>query len=300
ENSQQIPILIIFIVIMFFSILSIVYKLKIIENGLGDFLLSKESRYGLGVIFLSLLVFTQNQLANGFLITKNNETYYELLDYQDKIELKNLELKETKDNLVDIIAESLEYRLSETSNHVKRVSLFTQIILDKLEYDCDDREEIISSATLHDIGKIGIPDHILRSKEKFTDAERKIMERHTIIGYDILRQSTTAYLQLAATIAYEHHENWDGSGYPLGKSGLDINFASRVVSIADTFDALVNQRSYKKAWTVEQAYDYLISNSGIKYDPYIISAMQDAVKDFKRILEEYKPIERGSEHLIIN
>jgi HD-GYP domain-containing protein (c-di-GMP phosphodiesterase class II) len=254
--------------------------------------LAERSKLVMGVVFLTVLVFSQNQLANSYLQRSISKSYETLLAAQHTIRVANIELENTKNNLVNIVSESLESRLSETSNHVRRVSCFTRVILDSIGYTEPDKEDIIIAASLHDIGKIGIPDHVLQTSRVYTDREMRIMQAHTTIGYDILSQSKTNFLQLAAVIALEHHENWDGSGYPLGKTGNEIAFPSRVVSVADTFDALVNARRYKKAWTVGEAMSYIRMNSGKKFDSEIVGVLPDCLEEFRTILWNNRPVEK--------
>jgi HD-GYP domain-containing protein (c-di-GMP phosphodiesterase class II) len=244
----------------------------------------------LGIITIALLLFSQNQLAHALLQNQLENNIVQLQSYKNELLFNYNELQRTNNDIIGIVAESLELRLSETSNHVKRVSEFTRVILTKLNYHGEDTENIISAAALHDIGKIGISDSILSSEGKFNDNEMEAMKNHTVMGYDILSASKTSLLQLAALIALEHHENWDGSGYPSGKKNDEICLPSRVVSIADTFDALVNSRSYKKAWSFEEAMKYILENSGKRFDPKIVEIIPDCLKEFKVILEFRKPI----------
>jgi HD-GYP domain-containing protein (c-di-GMP phosphodiesterase class II) len=276
NTCLQIPVFFLFIFVLLLCFIEIIMKILLSKNIITNLYFStNEGHYGTGIILLTVLVFSQNQLANSYL--------------QNCLQYKNKELTDTKNNVVNIIAESLETRLSETSNHVRRVSLFTNILLDKLNYKQADKDDIVSAAALHDIGKIGIPDYILKCDKLYTLDEKLIMQAHTTIGYKILKQSDTPYLNLAATIAYEHHENWNGSGYPNGKKETEINFASRIVSVADSFDALINIRRYKKAWSTKEVLNYLYSNRGIKYDPAVIDVLPEVIDDFIKILDEYKP-----------
>jgi hypothetical protein len=284
ESKLHIPIMLVFTAIVLISAVSALRICLGLTDHLSFFYGNIETRrYGVGVVFLTILVFSQNQLANGYL-------QKELVASIQALETANTELSATKNDVVSIVAESLESRLSETSNHVRRVSLFTRVLLDKLNYYGDDREDIITAAALHDIGKIGIPDVILSSPARYSPYEMNIMKTHAESGYAILSQSQMGFMKLAASIAFEHHENWDGSGYPCGKKGASIQFASRVVAVADTFDALVNARSYKEAWNFSDAAAYISLNSGIRFDPEIACLVPSCLEEFDDIVKMNIPV----------
>jgi putative two-component system response regulator len=124
---------------------------------------------------------------------------------------------------------------------------------------------------MHDVGKIGVPDHILNKPGPLDPDELTEMRKHTLIGYEILRYGGSGILQTAASIALTHHERWDGQGYPHGLKGESIPLAGRVTAIADVFDALSHHRVYKYAWPVDEAWDYLNKNSGVLFDPRLVA-----------------------------
>lgn len=272
-----------FFVTIFLSclmIVNIVDNVNVLISGEESFILKKfgSVTFFLGIIIVALLVFSQNQLANARLL--------------GRLEHNLIDLKRTNGDIIGIVSESLELRLSETSNHLKRVSSFTRIILEKIGVPEDEADSISAAAALHDIGKIGIPDSILTSTQRYGEREMEIMQAHTTLGFDILSASKTPLLQLSARIAFEHHENWDGSGYPCGKKGREISLASRVVSVADTFDALVNSRAYKRAWSLDESISYLLTNSGRRFDPEIVAVVSDCRDEFAAILEKSIVLER--------
>jgi HD-GYP domain-containing protein (c-di-GMP phosphodiesterase class II) len=242
-----------------------------------------------GLLIVTILAFAENQLVNARVRTQLLGTVGELRKTRDRLRESQRELLETNADIVNIVSESLELRLYETSNHVRRVSKFTRVLLSKLNNRGYNPELIANAAALHDIGKIGVPDEILAKATAFTKEEREIIKTHTRMGFEILSGSNQPFLGLAAGIALEHHENWDGSGYPEGKSGTAIGFPSRVVAVADTFDALINARAYKQAWSFEESVAYILSNSGIRFDPEVAQVLPECLIEFKRILEEEKP-----------
>lgn len=155
----------------------------------------------------------------------------------------------------------------ETGSHIRRLGLYSEIMARHLGWSQDEIDEIRIAAPMHDIGKIGIPDRILRKPGKLNAEEFEIMKLHTKIGGRILSHSKSALIQMARDIALGHHEKWDGSGYPLGLSGKDISISARIVAIADVFDALIHERVYKDKMPVEQALDIMREGRGKHFDP---------------------------------
>jgi two-component system response regulator RpfG len=148
-----------------------------------------------------------------------------------------------------------------------------RLIAETLGKDTDYCDIIEQYAPMHDIGKIGVPDRILLKRGVLSSHERSIMMEHARIGYEILRDSPSMYLQFGATIAWCHHEKFDGEGYPRGLKGGDIPMEARIVAIADVFDALLSERPYKGAWPVERALDLIRSESGKHFDPDCVEAL---------------------------
>jgi two-component system response regulator RpfG len=184
------------------------------------------------------------------------------------------------------LAKAGEYRDEGTGNHVYRMARYSLEIargLDLNEQACD---AIVQAAPLHDIGKIGIPDAILLKPARLTQEERTVMEAHTTIGFDILKGSSSSYLSMAARIALHHHEHYDGRGYPHGLESEEIPLEARIVSVADTLDALLTIRPYKKAWSREKALAYLKEHSGTHFDPDCVTALFDREEQVHRVYEE--------------
>lgn len=160
-----------------------------------------------------------------------------------------------------------------TGAHLERIGNLSRIIALELGLSETQAELIEIASPLHDIGKIAIPDRILLKRGKLTEDEFKLMKTHTTIGYEILKNSPSPYLQTGALIALNHHEKYDGSGYPYAISGDDIPIEARIVTVADVFDSLTNHRPYKLAWPVDQAIDYIKSESGKHLDPDCVTAL---------------------------
>ncbi|MDX1295830.1 MAG: HD domain-containing phosphohydrolase, partial [Sulfurimonadaceae bacterium] len=141
---------------------------------------------------------------------------------------------------------------------------------------------------MHDIGKVAIPDSILLKPGKLDDDEWEIMQRHAVYGYEIFKISQRPLLQAVATISHEHHEKWDGSGYPRGLKGEDIHIFGRITAIADVFDALASDRVYKKAWSFEKTVEFLKEQRGLHFDPKLVDLFLQHLDEIKTIWETLK------------
>ena len=170
------------------------------------------------------------------------------------------------------LAKAAEYRDPETGAHILRMANYSQVIARQMGLPEDVHEMILQAAPMHDLGKLGTPDHILLKPGRLTPEEMDIMKRHARDGFEILRGSSSAMLQMAARIALAHHEKFDGSGYPDGVRGEDIPLEGRIVAVADVFDALTSERPYKKAWEVSAAVDLLKEGRGAHFDPACVDA----------------------------
>jgi response regulator RpfG family c-di-GMP phosphodiesterase len=140
---------------------------------------------------------------------------------------------------------------------------------------------------MQDIGKIGIPDTILKKPGRLTQTEYEVMKQHTQIGYNILKSSDRPILKCAATIAMQHHERWDGKGYPQGLQGEEIHIVGRIIRLVDVFDALHKQRIYKKAWQAESIVNYLIQERGKQFDPKLVDVFIENFDEFIEISDRY-------------
>ncbi|WP_019612709.1 HD domain-containing phosphohydrolase [Psychromonas ossibalaenae] len=185
------------------------------------------------------------------------------------------------------LAKAGEYRDEETGNHVIRMAKYSRKIAEELglsEQECIDLEH---AAQMHDIGKIGIADYVLLKPGKLNDSEWEIMKTHTTIGYEILSNSQSKYMQLGAVIALNHHERFDGQGYPSGLKGEEIPLIARIVSVADVFDALLSVRPYKAAWPVENAIDFIKKQAGTQFDPQCVDAFCKRLAEITQIQIDY-------------
>lgn len=191
-------------------------------------------------------------------------------------------LLDAQHEMLERLALAAECHDELTGMHNRRVGLLAAEIAHALGQAEEFKELIGYAAQLHDIGKIGIPDAILQKPGVFTEAERAVMQQHTLIGAKILGGSTNKLLQFAEQIAATHHERWDGKGYPHGLQGLDIPLSGRIVALADTFDALLHQRPYKSAWPLVKVLDEIDAQRGRQFDPEIVTAFKSVMDDGTR------------------
>lgn len=170
------------------------------------------------------------------------------------------------------LTKTAEFRDPETGDHILRMAAYSRLIAARMGLPETDQELLLETAPMHDVGKVGIPDYILLKPGKLDAAEFEIMKQHARIGREILADSPSKLMQVAAEIAYCHHEKFDGSGYPNGLKGDGIPLFSRIVAVADVFDALTSSRPYKRAWEPEEAMALLKENAGSHFDPACVEA----------------------------
>ncbi len=199
------------------------------------------------------------------------------------------EIRKLNHEITFISASIAEMKSKETGNHLRRVSEFCYLLAKFLGNDEAECEKIKMAAVLHDIGKVGIPDEILNKPEKLAHEEWSIMQTHSQLGYNMLFDSDFEMMRLAAKMALEHHERWDGKGYPLGKKTDEISIVGRICAIADVFDSLLDRRVYKEAWEEERVRDYFTSMSGTQFDPNITAVL---LENFDMFIYTWKSLQR--------
>ncbi len=207
-----------------------------------------------------------------------------------EIESLNHEIEETQKEVVFTMGAIGESRSKETGNHVKRVAQYSKILA--LYYGLDEKEaDMLKQASpMHDIGKVAIPDSILNKLGKLDAKERKVMDTHTKLGYNMLKHSNRDLLKAAATVAYEHHEKYDGSGYPKGLKGKNIHIYGRITAVADVFDALGSDRCYKKAWDDERIFELFRKERGKHFDSKLVDIFFKHIDEFLRIRDDFKDV----------
>jgi len=196
---------------------------------------------------------------------------------EKQISEKTRELRLRERETLLRLARAGEYRDGETGGHILRMAYTSRLLAEAMGLDDEFCDTIEQAAPMHDIGKIGIPDNVLLKSGPLTREERQIMERHARIGYEILRDSPSQYLQTGATIAWCHHERFDGSGYPRGLKGDAIPLEASIVALTDVFDALLSQRPYKQAWSLERTLEHIKEGRGTQFAPDCVDALIDSL-----------------------
>lgn len=196
------------------------------------------------------------------------------------------QVENAQKEIIYTLGEIAETRSAETGYHVKRVAEIASILATKYGIEAEEAEILRLAASIHDLGKLAIHDSILNKPGKLTPEEFGVMKTHAQIGYDMLRQSNQPVLQTAALIAHQHHEHFDGGGYPLGLKGEEIHIYSRIVALADVFDALGNRRVYKEPWTDDRIVPYICEQRGKQFDPALIDLFLDNLDEISKVREQ--------------
>ncbi|WP_374437451.1 HD domain-containing phosphohydrolase [Inhella sp.] len=197
------------------------------------------------------------------------------------------EVQETQRATVYILGEAVERRSNEGGAHVRRIAELAALLGQAWGLEPMEVEHLRQAAPLHDVGKIGIPDHILNKPAKLDADEWSQMQQHARIGHELLAQSDRRILRMGAQIALEHHERWDGQGYPQGLFGETISLPARIVALADVLDSLMSDRVYKKRWDFETAIDYIESQAGLHFDPRLVTLLLNRLDAVRAIYERF-------------
>ncbi len=207
---------------------------------------------------------------------------------EDKVKERTQEAYDTQIELIQRLARAVEYRDSETGMHVVRMSQCSLYLAREVGLSEDDCELIFRASPLHDLGKIGIPDSILRKPGKLTPEEWASMKTHTTIGAELLAGSKSKFLKMAQKISLTHHERWDGTGYPHGLSGEDIPLVGRICGLCDVFDALITKRPYKEAWPFDDTVEEIKRGSDSHFDPRLVTSFLNILPQFKEVMLKYQ------------
>lgn len=220
------------------------------------------------------------------------KTHLALANQQKELEIlvneRTEEVRQTQLEIIKVLGRAAEYKDNETGLHVERMSEYSYHIA--IAYGLDERQAALLRlvAPMHDVGKIGIPDEILQKPGKLTSNEMDLMRGHTGIGSEILGKRESELLKNARIVASEHHEKWNGQGYPKGIEGTEIHLFARVIAVADVFDALTSKRPYKEAWTIEEAIEQIHKDSGTHFDPDVVNAFDLAINQILEVKDRYK------------
>ena len=279
EETKIIP------VVMVTSLNEVVDRVKALEAGADDFLSKPVDR--------SELIATINSQF------KVKAYHDHMLNHQKELEAevakRTQQLRQAFDKIklssLDTIyrlSRAAEYKDEYTGSHIQRMSHYAATVAHKLGLNEETAETILYATPMHDVGKIGIPDHILLKPRRLDPDEWEIMKQHTIIGSQILEGSDAESIKLAEVVALTHHEKWDGSGYPKGLKGDEIPLPGRITAIADVFDALTSRRPYKEAFLLESAFMIIKDGRGSHFDPEVVNAFLAGEDEILSIREKYR------------
>ncbi len=210
------------------------------------------------------------------------------LELEERVRQRTRELQNTRIEIIRRLAQAAEYRDPETGSHILRMSKTCVLIAKQLGLNENQCDLILHGGTMHDIGKIAIPDSILLKPGPLNQDEWKIMKQHTINGEKLLSGNDSELMKTGRIIARSHHERWDGSGYPDGITGDKIHIFARICALADVFDALVSDRPYKKAWPVEKAVATIEEASGTQFDPQVVAAFMKIIDEAMKLQYQFK------------
>ena len=237
-------------------------RYQALDAGATDFLIRPIDQYECKVRCKNLLTLRQQQQ-----IISSRAKWLE-----EQVALGTREIQVRERETLLRLAKAGEYRDEGTGNHVLRIARYSRLLAEMLGLSPRDCDDIELASPMHDIGKIGIPDNILLKEGPLDEQEMEIIRQHTVIGHDILSDSPSRYINLGAQIALEHHEKFDGTGYPYGLAGEEISISGRIVAVVDVFDALASTRPYKEAWSFDAAVDFIKGSSGSHMDPRVVDA----------------------------
>lgn len=223
---------------------------------------------------------THLELYKSRLILKHNNISLEIKKEKEKKRILS-ELEENQKDMIYILTELIESVSDETGKHIKRVAEYSKLLASYHELINDEDANIIFHASpMHDIGKLLIPKKILNKNSSLTDEEYEIIKTHPSLAHKYLKIANRKTMKAADIIAHEHHEKWDGTGYPRGLKGKEIHLFGRIVCLADVFDALTHKRVYKEAWSIDEAVSFILDNSGTHFDPYLVKLFEEHVDEF--------------------
>ena len=213
----------------------------------------------------------------------------------ERLNEKNMELELVRKETIACLSRAAEYKDNETGKHTMRIASYSQRLAELAGLEDEHVELIRETSPMHDVGKIGVPENILLKQGALTPDERSIIEQHPEIGAEILgRHSQSKLMKMAAIIAMNHHEKWNGEGYPGGLKAEEIPIEGRIVAICDVFDALISVRPYKDAWPLDKIRDYFITQHGEHFDPALAKLFVQHFRDFHNIYNQLR--DSGESH----
>jgi response regulator RpfG family c-di-GMP phosphodiesterase len=240
-----------------------------------------------GIVTILFIVLLAIKVSRNVSLTMD-EVEAKIEEGLEEVRALNREIEDTQKEVLFTMGSIGETRSKETGNHVKRVAEYTKMLALYYGLDEEEAEMLKLASPMHDIGKIGIPDSILNKPGRFDEQEREIMNTHAMLGYEMLKHSQRELLKMAAIVAKEHHERYDGKGYPDQKSGEDIHIYGRITALADVFDALGSARIYKPAWEDEKIFALFKEERGKQFDPELVDIFFEHLDVFLATRENLK------------
>ncbi|SHJ10827.1 HD-GYP domain-containing protein [Pseudobutyrivibrio xylanivorans] len=260
-----------------FYILDLLYSAYLLFPELGTNVVNFQNLFWLDTMALITCCF-----VSGYI----NISISESKEHDGKIEYFE-RLQKSQEDIITTLAEMSEAKSGETGQHVRRVAEYSKLLGTKLGLGYEEVENLKIAAMMHDLGKLMISKEIIEKPAKLTPAEYDIVKQHTQYGWDILSNSDGELIKMARIIAVQHHEYWNGQGYPIGLSGNGISIYAQIVAVADVFDALTSERSYKRAWSNEEAYNEIIKQRGEQFSPRVVDAFIECFNQIRVIRDTY-------------
>ena len=227
--------------------------------------------------FLRVVLILLTALFSYYIVDRNMVMLDKTID-------SNRDLENSQRELIFAFSELSESKSKMTGEHIRRVAEYMKVLGTASGFTAEYVDKLSVAAMMHDIGKLMIPEEILDKPDKLTDEEYAIMKSHVLYGEALLSKCPGEIMQIAKTIALQHHERWDGSGY-LGMKGDEIAYISRLMAVCDVFDALTSERYYKGGWSLEDTYNEIVKNSGTQFDPDVVELFKDHFVEFEMILK---------------
>ncbi len=271
-------------IVMVTALKDVENKVKAIAIGVDDFLSKPVDSSELKARVRSLLKVKE---YNDYMINYQQKLEQDVQKRTLELQMAFAKIKKTSLDTIYRLSRAAEYKDDDTGAHLKRMSNYAASVAKDLGLQEKTVESILYAAPMHDVGKIGIPDRILAKPGKLTSVEWEIMKLHVDIGVRILEGAEEGFLKLAEVIAQNHHEKWDGTGYPQGLKGKDIPLAGRIVAIADVFDALTSKRPYKEPFSVEKSIDIIKQGRGNHFDPEVTDSFLSIIDEILVIKDQF-------------
>lgn len=257
-----------------FALLTILLGLEIMMEANGNM----DTAYYIVILIFTVILYISAQLSYNILFRHIEES--------SEIVSLSKESLAAQEQVTLAFAEITEAKSGQTGQHIKRVSEYARILAEGMGYDHNTVENIRIASMMHDVGKLLIPPEILEKKGRLTDEEYKVMKNHVVIGENLLHNAPGEIMGVARVIAQQHHEKYNGGGY-LGMKGEEIAIEARITAVADVYDALTSNRSYKKAWYSEQAYEMIVNERGEHFDPRVVDVFVEHFDEIKAVQERY-------------